>query len=177
MTNPYVGEIRMFAGNFAPANWSLCDGSLINIAQNEALFNLIGTTYGGDGINTFALPDLRSRAPLHVGTDKFGDTFVMGMMAGVENVVLQSNQIGAHSHTVAAVNTGSGVASPVGALPGVSTSGQQGTTQYGTGATSMTSFVGSSVGLAGESQPHGNVQPTLAITFIIALYGIYPSPN
>lgn len=177
MSDPYVGEIRMFAGTFAPMYWAFCDGSLISISQNDVLYNLIGTTYGGDGVNTFALPDLRSRVPLHIGADKFGQTFTEGMKGGVENVALQSNQVGAHNHLVNAATSGASSASPSGALPGVSTSTQQGTTQYGNGAANPTTLVASSVGLAGGSLPHSNLQPYLAVSFIIALNGIYPSPN
>src|SRR5678815_970125 len=97
MAQPYVGEIRMFAGNFAPAGWMFCEGQLLPISQNETLFQLIGTTYGGDGQETFALPDLRSRVPLHMGTS-LGTTFVLGQNGGVESVTLTSQQIPSHSH-------------------------------------------------------------------------------
>ncbi len=176
MGSPFVGEIRMFAGNFAPANWAFCDGSLLSISNFDVLFNLIGTTYGGDGQNTFRLPDLRSRTPIHFGPDGAGDTYVQGQSGGVENVTLTAAQVGAHTHTLNAVNTGSSAASPAGALPGLSSSAQQGTLQYGVppGTTNLTP---SSIGLNTGGQPHTNVQPYLAITFIIALFGIFPSQN
>jgi microcystin-dependent protein len=176
MGSPYVGEIRMFAGNFAPVNWALCNGALIAISQNETLFNLIGTTYGGDGQTTFALPNLQSRTPLHAGALS-GTNYVLGQIGGVEQVTLTTNQIPAHGHTVNAVSPGASVPAPAGALPGVSSSTTQaGTLQYGTG-TDPTTLIQSTIGSSGGNQPHSNIQPYLAINFIISLYGIYPTQN
>src|SRR2546426_7916463 len=102
MAQPYVGEIRMFAGNFAPAGWMFCDGQLLPISENETLFNLIGTTYGGDGQSTFALPDLQSRVPIHMGTSTLGTTYTEGEKAGVEQVTLTTQQLPTHNHSVLA---------------------------------------------------------------------------
>src|SRR3954469_17037420 len=107
MSEPYIGEIRMFAGNFAPLNWAICDGSLQAIANNDALYALLGTTYGGDGVNTFALPDLRGRAPVHQGTYA-GNSFIIGQSSGAETVTLTSNQMPAHSHVPQAASGASG---------------------------------------------------------------------
>jgi microcystin-dependent protein len=176
MGSPYVGEIRMFAGNFAPAGWAFCNGGLIAISQNEALFNLIGTTYGGDGQSTFALPNLQSRAPIHVGSSS-GNAYVLGQSGGAEQITLSTAQIPSHTHAVNAVSSGASVPSPANALPGVSSSsGQPGTLQYGTG-TEATNFIPSSVGATGGGQPHANIQPYLTISFIISLFGIFPSQN
>lgn len=177
MGSPFVGEIRMFAGNFAPANWAFCNGALMSIAQNETLFNLIGTTYGGDGQNTFALPNLQSRVPIHQGNNSLGDNYVMGQLGGVENVTLTSSQIGQHSHAVRAVTAGGASASPAGALPGQSTSvGQAGTLQYGSGSEGTTLAAGS-IGVNVGGQSHSNIQPYLCVSFIISLFGIFPSQS
>jgi microcystin-dependent protein len=166
----------MFAGNFAPANWSFCNGVLISISENETLFNLIGTTYGGDGQTTFALPNLQSRAPIHAGALS-GTNYVLGQTGGAEQVTLTTNQIPAHNHTVNAVSPGASAPSPANALPGVSSSTTQpGTLQYGTGS-EPTAFIGATIGSAGGNQPHSNIQPYLAISFIISLFGIYPTQN
>jgi microcystin-dependent protein len=177
MGSPFIGEIRLFAGNFAPQGWAFCNGALQSISENEALFNLIGTTYGGDGVNTFALPSLQSRVPVHMGTDSFGTTYVQGALGGVENVTLTTAQLGAHNHPLNAVNSGASVQSPAGALPGLSTSSQAGTLQYGNGTATPTTLTPASIGLSGGGQPHTNIQPYLAISFIISLFGIFPSQN
>jgi len=175
MGSPYIGEIRMFAGTFAPLGWAFCDGSTQSIAENSTLFNLIGTTYGGDGVNTFALPDLRSRTPIHFGPDGLGGNYVLGQPGGVENVMLASAQVGLHNHALNAVNTGVSTASPVGGLPGVSSSLQQsGTLQYGS-PPATTNLMGASIGPSFGGQTHSNLQPYLAISFIISLFGIFPS--
>jgi microcystin-dependent protein len=172
MSQPYIGEIRMFGGNFAPLDWSFCNGALLSIADYSALFNLIGTTYGGDGQNTFALPNLQSRVPVHQGNG-----YALGQAGGLESVTLAANQVGAHNHTFNAVNSGaSPVQSPAGALPGVSTSvGQAGTLQYGNGAGNPTTLIPASIGANPGGQPHSNLQPYVAVNFIISLFGIYPS--
>jgi microcystin-dependent protein len=175
MSDPFVGEIRMFGGNFAPLGWAFCDGRTLSIAENEVLYNLIGTTYGGDGLNTYALPDLRSRTPVHIGSDSFGNTYVEGMVGGVEAVTLTSNQIGLHNHPIGAVTTSGSVPSPANALPAVLESAQNGVAEYGNGANNLTNLAPASIGNAGGNAPHSNRQPYLAINFIIALYGIYPT--
>jgi microcystin-dependent protein len=165
MAQPYVGEIRMFAGNFAPAGWMFCEGQLLPISENETLFNLIGTTYGGDGQSTFALPDLRGRIPLHVGNG-----FVQAQTGGVESVTLTTNQIPAHSHAfLAAATTGTAI-SPAGALPATSFN----VTPYINDVPNG-SMDGNSISSVGGSQPHENHQPFLCIDFIISLFGIFPS--
>ncbi|MDQ1713085.1 MAG: hypothetical protein QOE45_2535 [Frankiaceae bacterium] len=167
MSEPYIGEIRMFGGSFEPAGWAMCDGRLQAISENDALFVLLGTTYGGDGESTFALPDLRGRVPVHVGSG-----FLLGQMAGVESVTLTTLQIPVHSHqpfgstdlgtastvqsNVPASLTPAGTASAYGQLPPF-------------GALDATSITP-----AGGNQPHENMQPYLGINYIISLFGIFP---
>ena len=170
MAQPYIGEIRMFGGSFAPQSWAFCDGQLQSIAQNNALFSLLGTTYGGDGQTTFALPDLRGRFPLHQGTGG-GATYAMGQVAGVETVTLTVQQIPAHTHTPMA-NSGAGnQASPAGNVWAASALGQFSSSAPGVAmnANALTN--------SGGSQPHDNMPPYLVITFIIALFGVFPSQN
>jgi microcystin-dependent protein len=168
MSNPYVGEIKMFPGNFAPVDWAICDGSLLPIAGNDVLFTLIGTTYGGDGVNTFALPDLRARAPLHQGPG-----FTIGQTGGVETVNLSLNQIPAHSHVPQAASgaTGNPANSPAGNFWSGWTGGQF------TAQAPTVSLDTGAIGLDGGSQPHDNMVPFLAINFIISLFGVFPSQN
>ena len=164
MSSPFVGEIRMFAGNFPPAGWAFCDGTLMVIAENETLFQLIGTTYGGDGLNTFALPDLRGRIPLHAGPG-----FQLGQLAGEETVTLTVNQIPSHSHVPqASINTGS-QASPINGVWAASNLGP-----YSDVAPALPMDPGA-LGLTGGSQPHDNMPPFLAVNFIISLFGIFPT--
>ena len=164
MSNPFVGEIRMFGGNFAPAGWAFCNGTLLPISENEVLFNLIGTTYGGDGEETFALPNLQSRIPVHVGSG-----FVLGQTGGEETVTLTVNQIPAHSH-VPRGNSGAGNQSS----PGNGVWAQSTLGQYSSAAPSVT-MDPSTMTTAGGSQPHDNMMPFLAVNFIISLFGIFPS--
>lgn len=167
MAQPYVGEIRMFAGNFAPAGWMFCDGSLLPISENETLFQLIGTTYGGDGQETFALPDMRGRLPLHQGNG-----FILAETGGAEEITLTANQIPVHSHPLLAstdatntVNAGGNVfGAPLTATPFFA-------------ATPTLSLAPQAVSTVGGSQPHTNFQPYLCINFIISLFGIFPSPT
>lgn len=166
MSNPYVGEIRMFGGNFAPSGWNFCDGSLLSIANYATLFNLIGTTYGGDGQNTFAVPDLRGRIPVHQGNG-----YVIGQLGGTETVTLTVSQIPAHAHTANGNSTGSGSPSPSGAVWG-NWSDNQFTSAGATGQMN-----GAALGNAGGNQPHDNLMPYLCVNFIISLFGIYPSQN
>jgi microcystin-dependent protein len=166
MSSPYVGEIRIFAGNFAPVGWLFCDGSLIPISENETLFNLIGTTYGGDGQNTFALPDLRGRVPIHQGTG-----FTLAQLAGTETVTLTTQQIPAHSHTPNAVVEAGDQASPS------ATVWAQSAADPYSAITPSVAMAAAAVASAGGSQPHENMIPFLAVNFIISLYGVFPSPN
>ena len=174
MAQPYVGEIRMFAGNFAPAGWMFCEGQLLPISEYETLFNLIGTTYGGDGQSTFALPNLQSRVPIHWGTGG-GGTYQLAEMAGTEQETLTTAQMPAHSHPVAATST-SQVLSPQNALFATMTSSQAGADAYQAGPANVP-LVPSTIQPAGGSQPHENTQPFLVINFIISLFGIFPTQN
>jgi microcystin-dependent protein len=168
MAQPYVGEVRMFAGNFAPAGWMFCEGQLLPISEYETLFNLIGTTYGGDGQSTFALPDLRGRLPIH-----FGNGFTLAETGGAETITLTVPQMAAHSHPMLATrNSASGTAPSASVLPGLGAAST--ITPYGTDAPT-TSLNPSSVSSVGGSQPHNNFQPYLCVDFIISLFGIFPS--
>jgi len=168
MAQPYVGEIRMFAGNFAPAGWMFCEGQLLPISENETLFQLIGTTYGGDGQSTFALPDLRGRIPLH-----FGNSVILAETGGVEEVTLTVQQIPSHGHQLnCSGNPANGAAPGSGVLPAVEQAAT--ITPYGTDAP-LTPLHPSAVAPVGGSQPHSNFQPYLCVDFIISLFGIFPS--
>src|SRR5712671_6944202 len=167
MAQPYVGEIRMFAGNFAPAGWMFCEGQLLPISENETLFQLIGTTYGGDGQSTFALPDLRGRVPQH-----FGNGFILAETGGSETITLTVNQIPAHSHALLVSGATASTTSPAGEVPATATSAV--ITPYGADAPTGP-LNSSSVGSTGGSQPHNNFQPYLCVDFIISLFGIFPS--
>jgi microcystin-dependent protein len=170
MAQPYVGEIRMFGGNFAPAGWMFCDGQLLPISENETLFQLIGTTYGGDGESTFALPNLQGRIPIHLGTGSSGTTYQLAESGGVEAVTLTVNQIPAHSHPfLASGDTGNQV-NPANNLP----SNSQGAIPYIEDAPTLNMNV-QIISSVGGSQPHTNFQPYLCINFIISLFGIFPS--
>ncbi len=175
MAQPYVGEVRMFGGNFAPAGWMLCQGQLLPISENDTLFNLIGTTYGGDGQETFALPDLQGRAPIHQGTSSSGTTYTIGEKAGVEQVTLSTQQIPVHTHAPLATNQGP-VNLPTGALLGIPNSAPAGTNIYGSDVP-LQALNANMVQSAGGSQPHENMQPFLVVNFIISLFGVYPSQN
>jgi microcystin-dependent protein len=164
---PFVGEIRIFAGNFAPAGWMFCEGQLLPISENETLFNLIGTTYGGDGQSTFALPDLRGRLPLH-----FGNSFTLAEAGGVETITLTVSQIPAHTHALLASTTGGDQVSPLGNVPASSFN----VTPYINDVTNG-NMAASAVSSTGGSQPHNNFQPYLCVDFIISLFGIFPSPT
>lgn len=169
MSEPYVGEIRLFAGNFAPVGWLLCNGALLPISEYETLFNLIGTTYGGDGQSTFAVPDLQGRMPLHQGS-----SHVMGESAGTETVTLTSAQIPAHSHGLSGSAALASTTSPAGGLP--ASLAEVTTFAYGSDQP-LTTLHPQSVSFAGGNQPHENMSPYLALTFIISAFGIYPSPT
>jgi microcystin-dependent protein len=166
MSEPYIGEIRMVGFNFAPVDWALCNGQAIAISQNDVLYNLIGTTYGGDGVTTYNLPNLQSRIPFHVGNG-----LVLGQISGSETVTLNTTQIPAHTHTLSA-NSGSGSQ----ASPGSGVWAASVLDEYSTAANSHT-MAPSTFGATGGGQPHDNVPPFLVINFIIALYGIYPTQN
>lgn len=176
MSQPYVGEIRMFAGNYAPVDWAFCDGSLVQITQYDALFNLIGTTYGGDGIQTFALPDLRGRIPIHYGQGPGLATYVQGEMIGSETVTLTAAQIPAHQHPISTSANPGDVISPTHAFIAETQDGAGNIYQAFHSVTNSTAQMNpESVGVTGGGQPHDNMPPYLSINFIIALFGIFPS--
>lgn len=169
MSDPYIGEIRMFAASFAPAGWAFCNGQLLPISENDALFVVLGTTYGGDGQETFALPNLQSRVPLHMGQGPgISQNYILGEMAGVESVTLTTNQIPLHSHPLVASNVTGTSKDPVGNTPAVSEG------DVYVGGSSQNPLSPQAITPAGGSQPHENTQPYLAISFIISLFGIFP---
>ena len=172
MAQPYVGEIRMFAGNFAPAGWMTCEGQQLPISENEVLFTLIGTTYGGDGQSTFDLPNLASRLPIHMGTGPGGTTFQIGEMAGTEQETLTTQQMPAHTHQARCHSGGTNnSANPQDSVWNISDISQYSSvTNSGTAAMSAQAVAGQ-----GGSQPHENIQPFLCINFIISLFGVFPS--
>lgn len=168
MALPYVGEIRMFAGNFAPVGWMFCEGQLLPISENETLFQLIGTTYGGDGESTFALPDLRGRLPIH-----HGNGFTLAETGGAEEITLTINQIPAHSHPKLASSAAGSASNPANNVY-ASTSGFD---LYFPDPDSGPTLNTNAVSPVGGSQPHTNFQPYLCINFIISLYGLFPSQS
>jgi microcystin-dependent protein len=169
MAQPYVGEIRMFAGNFAPAGWMFCEGQLLPISENETLFQLIGTTYGGDGQSTFALPDIRGRIPIHQGNG-----FILAETGGAEEITLTQTQTPQHTHPVLATTAQATTNAPANNLFAVST----GSTIYPYGTDQPpTTLQSATISSVGGSQPHTNFQPYLCVDFIISLFGIFPSPT
>lgn len=169
MADPYVGEIRMFGGNFAPAAWAFCNGRLLPIADYEVLFNVIGTTYGGDGQTNFALPNLQGRLPMHTGAN-----FPIGQVAGEETVTLTTSELPVHNHGFIASKNNGSAASPAGQVPATLPAGSNAYLQA-PAATSMNPA--SLLPDPGGSQPHENRQPFLCISFIISLFGIFPTPS
>jgi len=176
MSQPYLGEIRMFAGNFEPVGWAFCNGQLLSIAQNDALFNLLGTTYGGDGQSTFALPDLQGRVPIHFGTGNGLNTVNLADKAGSETVTITATSTPAHSHTWAAVGD-PGSADKEKLPGGYLANGALSVYDASAGPTTTTLNAAMIAPPAVGNQPHENMAPFLAVTFIIALEGIYPSQN
>lgn len=164
MGQPFIGEIRMVGFTFAPAGWAFCDGQLIPISENDALFNLIGTTYGGDGQETFALPDLRGRIPIHQDSG-----LIIGQMAGVETVTLNVNQIPIHTHVPQALSGSGNNTSPAGNVWAGSTQAIY------TNAAPTVNMNPNASGVTGGSQPHENMMPFLVISYIISLFGVFPS--
>jgi len=170
MAQPFVGEVRLFAGNFAPAGWMFCEGQLVPISENETLFNVIGTNYGGDGQSTFALPDLRGRVPIHQGTGG-GGSYILAETGGVETVTLTTGQIPQHTHPfLVSTDTGAQI-NPANLVLGA-----------GASVTVFRPIVANqvmapAVGPVGGSQPHDNMQPYLALNYIISLFGLFPTQN
>lgn len=174
MAQPFIGEIKVFAGNFAPVGWAMCNGQLISIAENAALFNLLGTTYGGDGTQTFALPNLQGRALVHQGQGPGLSNYVQGQTGGAESVAVAPQQSPSHNHSLVGNTAGATASNPgptvaMAAMP-------TGEPIYGSGA-SPVSLSPQAVTPAGGGQPHENRQPFLAISYLIALEGIFPSQN
>lgn len=174
MADPFVGEIRMFGGTFAPLGWAFCNGQLLSISDYQTLFAVLGTTYGGDGQTTFGLPNLVGRLPLHQGTSpSTGTPYALGQSAGTETVTLQTQHLPAHGHALNATSAAAGQASPAGQLPA----------NLGAGARIYASvpsgvpMAPQSIGPAGGGQPHANMMPFLAVSFIIALDGLFPTSN
>jgi microcystin-dependent protein len=183
MSQPYVGQILMFAGNFPPAGWMMCQGRIIPISENDTLFNLIGTTYGGDGQSTFGLPDLQGRVPVHMGTGGGLSPYFIGQAGGSESVTLTTQQIPQHNHNALTFSGAPGgnsdrvtnstfFADQAATVPGGGT-----VYCYGTGGGSQQPMSPAIVGNAGQTQPHENIQPILTVTYIISLFGVYPTPT
>ncbi len=174
MATPFIGQITIFAGNFAPRNWAFCNGQLLFIAQNTALFSILGTTYGGNGTTNFALPDLRGRVPIHFGQGPGLSNYVEGQLGGEESHTLTQNEMPAHNHQANSVAGGGNQASPAGGLPAIESTGTS--LDYSSGVANA-AMGNSMISTAGGSQPHNNMQPYLAVNYIIALNGIFPSRN
>ena len=172
MGDSYVGEIRIFAGIFAPQGWAFCDGSIQSIADNDVLFQLIGTTYGGDGQQTFALPDLRGRIPIHMGSGPGLSNYVIGQFGGTETVTLLTQQLPSHNHIVTGSSANAVTTDPTNNF----LAAQPGLLEYSSGPPGGT-LNAASVSNAGGSQPHENRMPILGVNYIISLFGIFPSRN
>ena len=177
MSQPYIGEIRAFGFNFAPVNWAFCNGQPMNISDNPTLFNVIGTTYGGDGVTTFNMPNLQGRVPMHWGTGPGGTTQI-GQPQGVTNVTLTTAQTPSHTHTIsAALLPGGGVVERTAAPNSNSyvSDSSPDTVYKDTSPTFDSQLAANTLSSVGGSQPHDNMQPYLAVNFCICLYGVYPS--
>ena len=176
--DPFIGEIRMFGGSFAPNGWALCNGQLLSISQNSALFSILGTSFGGNGSTTFGLPDLQGRVPLHWGQGATLSSYNLGDKAGTEAITLSQNQMPGHSHAVNASNVAATASTAVGNLPATPAAahGQTPASIYGAAAVGTVGPMGPTmIAATGGGLPHANIQPYLALSFIIALVGIYPS--
>ena len=174
MADPYIGEIRMFGGSFAPVGWAFCNGQVVPISENDSLFSLIGTTYGGDGESTFGLPNLMSRIPVmsDYGGGGWGTTWVFGQLAGTESETITTTQLPVHTHALMGSTNPADQSTPANNVPALLPVAQQ-TLPYGTDVP-LASLDPTSVTPVGGSQPHENTQPFLVISFIIAMEGIYP---
>lgn len=175
MSTPFIGQIIVFAGTFAPSGWAMCNGQLLQISQNDALFALIGTTYGGDGQTTFALPDMRGRASVHMGQG-VSSTYVIGQTGGVESVSLNASTTPAHTHSVMGASTGNSAAPGPTAVLGTSPTTTSAYIPLPS-STGGTTLAPSTISLAGSGLPHENRQPFLVMNYVIALFGIFPSRN
>lgn len=179
MTSPYIGEVRMFGGNFAPANWAFCNGQSMSIANNTALYTLIGTTYGGDGQTTFNLPNLQGRLAIGTGQGPGLSNYAIGQIGGSEQVTITAQTLPSHQHTLTASNNPTSSDSPSGNVTGKGTSSPQVANIYNTSTSPVAkgNMNAQSVSYSGSSQPHENLMPSQCVSFIIALYGIFPSQN
>ncbi len=180
MSQGFIGEIRLFAGNFAPKSWAQCNGQLLPINQNQALFSILGTFYGGDGVSTFALPDLRSKLPIGTGSGGGLTPRTIGQTGGVETVSLAVSQLPQHSHVLTPVcnNATADATDPTGAFPGYPDPNVGGSMPlYASAATGNTHMSAGTSANTGGNQPHSNLQPALAVTFIICTQGYFPSRN
>ncbi len=174
MTEPFVGEIRIFAGTFAPRGWAFCDGQLLAVSQNEALFSLLGTIYGGDGRTTYGIPDLRGRTPIHAGQGPGLSNRRQGSMVGTERVTLVDSQMPSHPHNFGASTDTASQTSP-GA--NVFAGGTAEAKFYIQAPSNPKTLMGTPVGDTGGNQSHNNLMPALCLNFIISLFGTYPSRN
>jgi len=172
MSEPFLGEIRMVGFNFAPMGWALCNGQLLAISQNAALFDLLGTQFGGNGTTTFGLPNMQSRVPVHQGQGAGLSSYLIGEQIGSETVALTSTQMPGHSHLISCYTGGGNQAGPSGNLPAVESTG---TSLDYTNAAANGTMNGAMVGITGSGQAHANIQPVLCVNFIIALTGIFPA--
>jgi microcystin-dependent protein len=183
MSQPFIGEIRMFGGNFAPRGWALCNGQTLSINQYTALFSLLGTTYGGNGTTTFMLPNLQGQVPMNWGASPYGTQYTVGETGGSANVTLTAGQMPQHSHQtqIGVSNAAGNVTDPTNAVPAQINTGQvrtPTTSAFGYSSSAATGQMATSaVTTTGGNQPHSNMQPYLCVTFIIALEGIFPSRN
>jgi microcystin-dependent protein len=182
MSQPYVGQIMIFGGNFAPAGWMFCAGQLLPISEYETLFQLIGTTYGGDGQETFGLPDLQGRVPLHMGQGPGLSSYLIGQLSGTESVTLTTNQIPSHNHQAMISSAPATSGSPANNILANEAIGLGQATCFSYGAFATTTppstlLAPATIGPAGGNQPHENRQPLLVLSFIISLFGVFPSPT
>ncbi len=175
MAEPFLGEIKAFGFNFPPNGWAQCNGQVMPISQNTALFSLLGTMYGGDGVTTFALPDLRGRVGVHAGQGAGLSNYSQGEVAGTESVTLTVGQLPVHSHNLVASTSSGNTADPSGAFLAKEATGV--TAIYGNGVAGNATLAAGSVTGGGGGQPHSNLQPFLVLNFCIALNGIFPSRN
>jgi microcystin-dependent protein len=173
MADPFIAEIRIFAGNFAPRGWAFCNGQLLAISQNTALFSLLGTIYGGDGRTTFGLPNLQGRAPMHQGQGPGLTPRTIGELSGSTTVTLLTTEMASHTHAMVASTSPASARLPTDSALSRSRNGNA----YQTQASNLATMAPAAIGQAGANQPHNNLQPYLTLTFIIALQGIYPSRN
>ena len=179
MADPFLGEIRMFGGNFAPTGWALCNGQLMAISQNAALFAILGTTFGGNGVQTFGLPNMQGRVPIHWGNGLGLSAYVIGESGGAENISLTAQNLPSHNHMVNVNNGAATATTPAGAALATATPprGQTAPLIYAAAPDGSSQLNPQSIAMSGGNLPHANIQPFLCVTFIIALNGIFPSRN